>query len=192
MVVVPALASTVEALTGAVDDRRARAPSRRARRSAAQLVARRARTVRGEVGADDPVQAVEDALRDFGADEIVIADDPEGRSHWLEQGRRHGGPRRFACPVTHVIVDLDAEVWRGPFLESDAVPHLRDRSAEVLVRLARAVGRPALALVEAPRAGVVVEHPEDAVAAARSRASRRRLRASAPAPAPVPHASGST
>jgi hypothetical protein len=31
--------------------------------------------VRGEVGADDPVLAVEDALRTFGADEIVVAAD---------------------------------------------------------------------------------------------------------------------
>ena len=30
---------------------------------------------RGEVGADDPGLAVEDALREFGADEIVVAGD---------------------------------------------------------------------------------------------------------------------
>jgi hypothetical protein len=32
---------------------------------------------RGEVGADDPALAVEDALRTFGADEIVVAGDEE-------------------------------------------------------------------------------------------------------------------
>jgi hypothetical protein len=33
--------------------------------------------VRGEVGADDPWLAAEDALRTFGADAIVVAGDPE-------------------------------------------------------------------------------------------------------------------
>ena len=29
---------------------------------------------------------MEDALRLFGADEIIISTHPEGRSHWLEKG----------------------------------------------------------------------------------------------------------
>jgi hypothetical protein len=33
--------------------------------------------VRSEVGADNPVLAVDDALRTFGADEIVVAGDAE-------------------------------------------------------------------------------------------------------------------
>jgi len=69
VVVVPALASTVEALTGAVDDRRA-AAEETASRLAAQLP-----NAHGEIGADDPALAVEDALRAFGADEIVVAGD---------------------------------------------------------------------------------------------------------------------
>ena len=69
VVVVPALASTVEALTGDVDGRRAEAEAT-AHRLAAQLP-----HARGEVGADDPVLAVEDALRAFGADEIVVVGD---------------------------------------------------------------------------------------------------------------------
>src|SRR5919109_262251 len=39
---------------------------------------------RGEVGDGEPLQAIEDALRTFGADEIIISTHPEGRSHWLE------------------------------------------------------------------------------------------------------------
>jgi hypothetical protein len=69
VVVVPALASTVEALTGAVDDRRAEAEAT-ASRLAASLP-----NARGEVGADNVGLAVEDALRTFGADEIVVAGD---------------------------------------------------------------------------------------------------------------------
>jgi hypothetical protein len=71
VVVVPALASTVEALTGDVDDRRAEAA-----RTAATLAAA-IPNARGEIGADDPALAVDDALRVFGADEIVVAGDDD-------------------------------------------------------------------------------------------------------------------
>jgi hypothetical protein len=69
LVVVPALASTTEALTGAVDDRRHDAEA-----TAAALESR-LHGARVEVGADDPALAVEDALRVFGADEVLVAGD---------------------------------------------------------------------------------------------------------------------
>jgi hypothetical protein len=63
----------------------------------------------GEVGDGDPLQAIEDALRTFGADEIVISTHPEGRSNWLERGVVTGAQERFAVPIHHVVVDLEAE-----------------------------------------------------------------------------------
>ena len=69
LVVVPALASKVEALTGAVDDRRHDAEA-----TAAALESRLP-GARVEVGADDPALAVEDALRVFGADEVLVVGD---------------------------------------------------------------------------------------------------------------------
>jgi hypothetical protein len=69
LVVVPALASTVEAYTGAVDDRRGDAEA-----TAAALESRLP-GARVEVGADDPALAVEDALRVFGADEVLVVGD---------------------------------------------------------------------------------------------------------------------
>jgi hypothetical protein len=69
LVVVPALSSTTEALTGAVDDRRHDAEA-----TAAALEAR-LQGARVEVGADDPALAVEDALRVFGADEVLVVGD---------------------------------------------------------------------------------------------------------------------
>jgi nucleotide-binding universal stress UspA family protein len=63
----------------------------------------------GEVGDSEPLQAIEDALRTFGADEIIISTHPEGRSHWLEQGLVTTARERFAVPITHVVVDLEAE-----------------------------------------------------------------------------------
>jgi nucleotide-binding universal stress UspA family protein len=64
---------------------------------------------RGEVGDGDPLQAIEDALRTFGADEVIISTHPEGRSHWLERGVVSGARERFAVPITHVVTDLEAE-----------------------------------------------------------------------------------
>jgi hypothetical protein len=64
---------------------------------------------RGEVGDAEPLQAMEDALRLFGADEIIISTHPEGRSHWLEKGIVDTARERFAVPITHVVVDLAAE-----------------------------------------------------------------------------------
>ena len=64
---------------------------------------------KGEVGDAEPLQAMEDALRLFGADEIIISTHPEGRSHWLERGIVDSARERFVVPITHVIVDLEAE-----------------------------------------------------------------------------------
>ncbi len=64
---------------------------------------------RGEVGDGDPLQAMEDALRTFGADEIILSTHPPGRSHWLEKKVVERARERFAVPITHVVTDLSAE-----------------------------------------------------------------------------------
>jgi hypothetical protein len=63
----------------------------------------------GEIGDGDPVQAIEDALRTFQPDELIISTHPAGRSHWLERGVVGKARERFDLPVTHVVVDLDAD-----------------------------------------------------------------------------------
>jgi GABA permease len=61
----------------------------------------------GEIGDGDPLQAIEDGIRTFQPDELVISTHPPGRSHWLERGVVDSARARFALPVTHVVVDLD-------------------------------------------------------------------------------------
>jgi nucleotide-binding universal stress UspA family protein len=63
----------------------------------------------GEIGDGDPLQAIEDGIRTFGPDEVIISTHPEGRSHWLERGVVSGARARFAVEITHVVVDLEAE-----------------------------------------------------------------------------------
>jgi len=64
---------------------------------------------RGEIGDSDPLQAIEDELRTFGPDAVIISTHPEGRSNWLERGIVDEARARFDVPITHVVVDLEAE-----------------------------------------------------------------------------------
>jgi GABA permease len=61
--------------------------------------------VRGEVGDSDPLVAIEDAMRTFHPDEVVISTHPPGKSNWLESGIVDAVRVRFDVPVTHVVVD---------------------------------------------------------------------------------------
>ena len=40
---------------------------------------------------------------------MLFRSHPEGRSNWLERGVVTGARERFAVPITHVVVDLEAE-----------------------------------------------------------------------------------
>jgi GABA permease len=64
---------------------------------------------RGEIGDSDPNVAIEDALRIFPADEIVISTHPADQSRWLERGVVEKARREIELPITHVVVDLAAE-----------------------------------------------------------------------------------
>jgi GABA permease len=61
---------------------------------------------RGEIGDSDPNVAIEDALRVFPADEIVISTHPPDRSRWLENGVVERARNEIDLPITHVVVDL--------------------------------------------------------------------------------------
>jgi hypothetical protein len=59
----------------------------------------------GRVGDANPVLAVEDALRLFPADEIIVATHPETRSNWLAHNIARRVRERSGQPVHHVVVD---------------------------------------------------------------------------------------
>ena len=56
----------------------------------------------GEQG--DPLLAIDDALREFPADEIVVVTQPEEDTTWLERGTSNEATVRFGIPVTHLVV----------------------------------------------------------------------------------------
>ena len=68
----------------------------------------------GEVGDLDPLVAMEDAIRTFHPDEIVISTHPLGKSNWLERGVVTAARDRFDLNVTHVVVDLEAQQKAEP------------------------------------------------------------------------------
>ena len=107
LVVCPALNTPLKHWVSDEDEARAVAQERLD--ASLALLRRAGIEARGEIGDGDPLQAVEDALRTFGADELIISTHPEGRSHWLERGIVASARARFAVPVTHVVVDLEAD-----------------------------------------------------------------------------------
>ena len=106
LVVTPALNTPLKHWVSDEDEARAAAQAR----LDASLATLRASglAARGEIGNDDPLQAIDDALRTFAPDEVIISTHPEGRSNWLERDIVTHARERFALPVTHVVVDLDA------------------------------------------------------------------------------------
>jgi hypothetical protein len=112
LVISPALAPRIRFLVSDVDGG-IRAAEERMRASVEALTAAGV-NARGEVGDSDPILAIEDALSQFAADEIIISTHPRGRSNWLEKRVVPRAEERFDLPLTHVVVDLEAERQDAP------------------------------------------------------------------------------
>jgi len=63
---------------------------------------------RGEVGDPNASTAVEDELRDFGADEVMVVTHARDRRTWQEQAELARLRRELDVPVTHIAVGDDA------------------------------------------------------------------------------------
>lgn len=105
-VVSPALNSPLRHWASDEDEARVHAQER----LGASLASMRASglNAEGDIGDGDPIQAMEDAIRTFRPDELIVSTHPEGRSHWLERGVVERARERFAIPLTHVVVDLES------------------------------------------------------------------------------------
>jgi hypothetical protein len=94
--------SRLQRLTGAVDEARAEAED--VARDAAEAVKGTA-SVETEVGDTNPLQAIEDALRAFPADELIIVTRPGSEADWVEEDSTQATLERLGLPVTHLAVD---------------------------------------------------------------------------------------
>jgi GABA permease len=105
LVVCPALTSAVRRWASDVDGGRARAKQRL--EESLDLLREAGIEAQGEIGDDDPLVAIEDALRTFVADEIVIATHPAEQETWLERGLVERTRERFALPIVHVVIEAE-------------------------------------------------------------------------------------
>ena len=97
--------SPLDWLANDEDEERAEAAERA--RGVGEAIAPEARAVEAEVGDPDPVQAIEDALRTFPADELLLVTREGDHESWLEEGAAGEALARFSLPVTHLVVDED-------------------------------------------------------------------------------------
>jgi hypothetical protein len=103
LVVAPALNSGLRHWVSDIDPAIA-AAGERLDRALANL-AERGVVAAGVVGDSDPLLAIEDALADFQATELVLSSHPAGRSNWLEKNLPRRAAQRFDLPVTHLVSD---------------------------------------------------------------------------------------
>jgi hypothetical protein len=102
--------SRLDWLTNAEDDARATAAEQ-----AEDVAEALPEDVEGvETGDSDPLQAVEDALRTFPADEVVILRGPREEATWLEEGFADAVRERFEGPVSQVVVRAGGEAVDFP------------------------------------------------------------------------------
>ena len=104
LVVAPALNSRLRHYMSDEDGARAQAEERLA--SCLDRLDEAGLFVRGWVGDADPMRAIDDALRRYGADEVIISTHPEARSNWLARGLVERARARFDLPIQHVVVDI--------------------------------------------------------------------------------------
>jgi hypothetical protein len=104
-VVAPALIGRVRYWTS--DDREARAAAEERLDWCLDSLRESGVDALGFVGDADPLQAIDDALRLFDADAIIIAAHPNGSSNWLAQDLVGRARRRFSRPVHHIADKLE-------------------------------------------------------------------------------------
>jgi hypothetical protein len=107
LVVCPALTSPIR--YWASDEDRGRAQAQERLEASLGALAEEGIDASGQVGDADPVQAIEDAMRTFDADELIISTHPPGRSNWLERDLIAVVRAAYELPITHVVVDLELE-----------------------------------------------------------------------------------
>jgi hypothetical protein len=117
-VVAPALTSSpLQLAAGDVDD--AIETARLRLESSLHMLREAGFEASGEVGDSDPNLALEDALRRFPADEVVVVTHPPARSKWLEMDLVEKARRTLSVPITHVVVDMEKG---GAVTEVDHLP----------------------------------------------------------------------
>jgi hypothetical protein len=99
VVVAPAVSTRVARLTG---DEEAYAHAQEHVDGTVRALTELGYEARGHVGSHDPLQATDEGLREFPADEIVFVLHGGDETQWLEQGIVDIGRRRYSVPVSEL------------------------------------------------------------------------------------------
>lgn len=94
--------SPLQWLANDEDDAREQAETRAEETAAAAEP--EAGSVEASAGDTDPVQAIEDMLRDFPADELIVVTRRDDKATFLEKDAGASAYERFGLPVTHLTV----------------------------------------------------------------------------------------
>ena len=97
----PALGSRVARWTS---DEKAYAEASDRLAAAVQSLERGGVKATGHVGSHDPLQAADDGLREFHADEVIFVTGAEDDANWLEEGVVDSARSRYGVPVSHIVV----------------------------------------------------------------------------------------
>ena len=103
LVIAPALNTRLGHWAG--DDRRARRHAAERLTFCLDALAAAGIDAEGFVADADPLLAIEDALRVYDADRILISTHPDWHSNWLARGIVERARERFAQPVEHVVAE---------------------------------------------------------------------------------------
>ena len=98
MVISPALPGRLDWLASDTDKATARADERL--QTVLGQLAEMGAAARGRIGADDPLLAFEDAIREFAPDHLLIGLRPEDRSGWQERRLLDRIVEHFEIPMT--------------------------------------------------------------------------------------------
>jgi len=101
LVIAPAIGSWLQRWTG---DEGAHRDARRHLDDTVAALAAAGIGARGEEGTDDPLQAADDGLREFGAHEILFVTKPGTGTDWAEKGVVETARERYAVPVVHIAL----------------------------------------------------------------------------------------
>ena len=98
LVITPTLPQRFEWLASATDRARGQADSRL--QTVLGQIEDIGSTAAGEVGSDDPLEAIADGVRTFGPDHLLIALRAGQKAGWQEKGLLDRIQERFALPMT--------------------------------------------------------------------------------------------
>ena len=70
--------------------------------------------VEGDLGDYRPLHAMDDAVREFRPDLIVISTHPEERSNWLRQDIVERAKSKYGVAVRHIVSHVPEEVFGAP------------------------------------------------------------------------------